>query len=88
MNNRFQPHERGVAVGCYNAGLRLGIAATPVLMVWLIAHWGWRVAFYATGCGSLAWVALWCFTYAETASDPLVGNSESAQIEIVLTFER
>jgi len=70
VNNNFQPHERGLAVGCYTSGLRLGFAVTPILIAWLIANWGWRFAFYATGLGSLAWVALWYFTYAETKPGP------------------
>ena len=59
----FPPAERGLAVGFYTSGLRLGFAVTPVLMAWLISGWGWRMAFYATGLGSLAWVALWYFSY-------------------------
>lgn len=65
VNHRFQPKERGVVVGCYSSGSRLGFAITPVLMAGLIAKWGWRFAFFATGLGSLAWVLLWHFTYAE-----------------------
>jgi len=76
MNNNFQPHERGMAVGWYTSGLRLGFAVTPVLMTWLMANWGWRCAFYATGVGGLAWVVLWHFTYPETAAGRVTGNRE------------
>lgn len=75
VNNSFQPHQRGMAVGCYTSGLRLGFAVTPILMVWLMARWGWRFAFYATGLGSLAWVVLWYFTYKEQTPGPLTGKS-------------
>ena len=71
VNNTFQPQERGMAVGFYTSGLRLGFAVTPVLITWLIAKWGWRFAFYATGLGSLAWVALWHCTFAESMSEPV-----------------
>lgn len=67
VNNRFQSHERGLVVGWYTSGLRLGFAVTPILMTRLMAHWGWRSAFYITGLGSLLWVALWFFMYAESA---------------------
>ena len=70
VNNRFQPHERGLAVGFFTSGLRLGFAVTPALMAWLMANWGWRAAFYVTGLGSLAWVALWRFTYTEVTPAP------------------
>jgi ACS family glucarate transporter-like MFS transporter len=41
------------------------MAATPVLMAFLIQHWGWRVAFYVTGFGSLTWCALWYFGFRD-----------------------
>jgi ACS family glucarate transporter-like MFS transporter len=63
----FSPAARGTVVGIYSSGLRLGFAVTPPLMAWLMSTWGWRAAFYATGLGSLAWVALWCFCYHENA---------------------
>jgi MFS family permease len=66
VNNSFEPQARGLPVACYTAGLRLGFALTPMLMAVLIEKWGWRSAFYFTGLGSLAWVGLWYFTYAET----------------------
>lgn len=82
VNNRFHPHERGVAVGCYTAGLRLGFAVTPILIAWLIAHSGWRFAFYATGLGSLAWVALWYFTYSEITPLPAAGCLGPEQVRV------
>lgn len=63
VNNTFAPDQRGVAVAFYTAGLRLGFAVTPMLIAWLMVHYGWRFAFYATGLGSLGWVVVWYFTY-------------------------
>lgn len=80
VNNRFEPHERGMAVGCYTAGLRLGFALTPMLMAWLITTAGWRAAFCVTGLGSLAWVVLWCFTYSEMT--PPQADRQPAQAKI------
>jgi MFS family permease len=89
VNNHFQPRERGLATGCYNAGLRLGFAVTPILMARLIKNWGWRFAFYATGIGSLAWVAVWYFTYVETAPGDSTERSVPARPRIpVLTLLR
>lgn len=65
VNNTFPSEERGTAIGWYTAGLRLGFAACPIVMAFLLTHWGWRMAFVITGLGSLAWVALWYFTYHE-----------------------
>lgn len=74
-NNRFLPNQRGLVVGCYTSGLRLGFAATPVLMAFLMANWGWRFAFYCTGFGSLAWVGLWYFCYAEAATGTVTSHA-------------
>lgn len=65
VNNNFPSEERGTAIGWYTAGLRLGFAATPIIMAFLIKNWSWRDAFYVTGVGSLVWVVLWYFTYKE-----------------------
>jgi len=65
VNNTFPSEQRGTASGWYTAGLRLGFAACPLLMAYLLTHFGWRIAFYITGIGSLAWVALWYFTFRD-----------------------
>jgi ACS family glucarate transporter-like MFS transporter len=67
--NSFPPEERGMAVGFYTSGLRLGFALTPILMACLISSWSWRFAFYVTGIGSLLWVVLWYFTYHESITE-------------------
>src|SRR6185437_11584875 len=59
VNRQFQPHERGMVVGIYSCGLRLGMAAAPLVMAAFIKRWNWRFAFYATGLCSLIWVVLW-----------------------------
>ena len=72
VNNNFPVHERGMAVGFYTSGLRLGFALTPILIAYLMSAWGWRAAFLVTGFGSLAWVAIWYATYAETHNETAV----------------
>src|SRR5690606_30493167 len=62
----FPSEERGTAAGFYLSGFRLGFAAAPVVMAYLIQLWNWRYAFIITGGGSLLWVALWYFTYRES----------------------
>lgn len=65
VNNTFPSEERGMAIGFYTSGLRLGFAVTPVIMAYLMTTYGWREAFYITGIASLAWVVLWAFTYKD-----------------------
>jgi MFS family permease len=59
----FPSQERGTAIAVSLTGIRLGMAATPFLMAFLIVHWGWRVAFFGTGLGSLLWCVVWYFWF-------------------------
>jgi len=77
VTRSFPVHARGTVVGCYTSGLRLGFAVTPVLMAWLMSRWSWRAAFYITGFGSLAWVALWGLTYREVKAETLERREEA-----------
>jgi MFS family permease len=61
----FPSQERGTATAVSLTGIRLGMAATPFLMAYLIVHWGWRVAFYGTGLGSLLWCVVWYFWFQD-----------------------
>jgi ACS family glucarate transporter-like MFS transporter len=47
------------------------MAATPVLMAFLIQRWGWRVAFFVTGIGSLLWCVFWYFGFRDLAEAKL-----------------
>jgi MFS family permease len=60
------PAERGFAQGITHAGSRLGAAATPPLVVWMIASYGWRVPFWVFGGVGLAWAAVWFWYYRDT----------------------
>jgi MFS family permease len=75
----FPTEERATAIGIFNSGIRLGLAVVPILMAYLITSWNWRVAFYATGIGSLFWVAIWYYYYKESKDS----NVESASKEKV-----
>jgi MFS family permease len=51
--------ERGIAVGCIQAGTLLGPALSAPLVAWLISETSWRVSFYVTGAVGLLWVVVW-----------------------------
>jgi MFS family permease len=60
------PEERGFAQGVTHAGARLGAAATPMLVVWLIIHYGWRETFVLFGVLGLGWATTWFWFYRDT----------------------
>lgn len=51
--------ERGLTVGCIQAGTLLGPALSAPLVAWLIAETSWRWSFVVTGLIGLVWVAAW-----------------------------
>jgi len=68
-------HQRATAIGWYQAGARLGYAATPIIMGFLIAQYNWRMAFIITGLGSLLWCALWYYWYRENSISGQTGSN-------------
>lgn len=71
------PSERGFAQGATHAGSRLGGALTPVLAVFLIVHFGWRMPFYCFAVVGVAWAAVWLWVYRNTpAEHPRVNAAE------------
>ncbi|MBU2703967.1 ACS family glucarate transporter-like MFS transporter [Sporomusaceae bacterium BoRhaA] len=65
--DNFRSSERATVIGWYQAGARLGYAATPILMGFLIAQYSWRMAFIITGLGSLLWCVIWHYWYKESS---------------------
>lgn len=71
------PSERGFAQGITHAGARLGSALTPVLVVALIALWGWRAPFFIFAVLGLIWAAAWYLFYRDSpAEHPGVNEGE------------
>jgi MFS family permease len=63
------PAERGFAQGITHAGSRLGGALTPVIVVFLIAHFGWRAPFYIFAVLGVIWAAVWYAFYRDTPGE-------------------
>lgn len=75
------PSERGFAQGVTHAGSRLGAAATPIIVVWLIQHYGWRPTFVIFGALGLIWAAVWFGYYRDS---PAEHNSvNAAELELI-----
>lgn len=77
--DNFDSKNRATAVGFYLSGARLGYAATPIVIGFLIAQYSWRAAFYITGLGSLVWCVLWYFFYQENKDTAAVKSVADAK---------
>jgi ACS family glucarate transporter-like MFS transporter len=55
----FPVHERGRAFGIILMAAQLGAAISPLLVVPIQIHYGWRASFYVFGVLGAAWSAVW-----------------------------
>ena len=55
----FAERRRGLAVGLYMTGTKIGPAIGAPLAAWLILHRDWKTMFVAIGLGGLIWLIPW-----------------------------
>jgi MFS family permease len=55
----FEEKQRGLAVGLYMTGTKIGPAIGAPLAVWLIALYDWRAMFLIIGLSGLVWLIPW-----------------------------
>lgn len=75
INENFPSEERARATAWCLSGTKLGMAAVPVLMGFLITSWSWRMAFVVTGLGSLLWCLVWHLYFREQKGEAGSGRS-------------
>lgn len=73
----FEEKERGLAVGLYMAGTKIGPAIGPPLAVWLIVHYDWRMMFLILGLGGLVWLVPWIALVQNDARRPAKDESKA-----------
>lgn len=61
--------KRGFAQGITHSAARLGNAATPLLVVWLIGLVAWRGQFVVLGLVGLVWAAVWAWYFRDNPAD-------------------
>ncbi len=59
MRINIDEKHRGLAVGLFFAGAKLGPAIGTAASVWLLQNFGWREMFMILGFGSLVWLIPW-----------------------------
>lgn len=77
----FPKKERALATGIFNAGTNIGAIITPLVVPWIVVHWGWRWAFICTGSLGFAWLILWLLLYRKPREHPLCTDREREYIE-------
>lgn len=77
----FPKRERALAIGFFNAGTNVGAIITPLILPWIVLHFGWRRAFITTGSLSMSWLLLWLWLYRPPREHKRVSKAELAYIE-------
>jgi MFS family permease len=80
LSNWMLPTERGWAQGLTHAGSRLGGALTPILVVAMIAAWGWRAPFLVFALVGLVWGVVWFWYYRDTPDEHTGPNQEERDL--------
>ena len=55
----FPAETRGRAGGVFNAGAQFGSVIAPPIVVFLAAHYGWRLAFVIPAVAATIWIPFW-----------------------------
>ncbi len=76
----FPKKERALATGIFNSGTNVGALVTPLIVPWILVHWGWQAAFVGTGALGFIWVAWWLFVYKSPEQHPRLSAAELAFI--------
>jgi MFS transporter, ACS family, D-galactonate transporter len=74
----FAEKERGLAVGLYMAGTKIGPAIGPPLAAWLIIRYDWRMMFLILGLGGLIWLIPWVWLVDSDGKRPQEETSKRA----------
>ncbi|KQM29925.1 MFS transporter [Chryseobacterium sp. Leaf201] len=55
----FPKKERALATGIFNSGATVGAILAPLLVPYILGHYGWRETFVWIGALGLLWIVLW-----------------------------
>jgi MFS transporter, ACS family, hexuronate transporter len=61
----FEKKDRTLAIGIFNGGSVIGATIAPPLIVFLLQHYGFRIAFLVPSVAGLMWIPFWWFFYGK-----------------------
>jgi MFS transporter, ACS family, hexuronate transporter len=76
----FPRRERALATGIFNSGANVGALLVPIIVPYLVIHFGWRSAFLLTGVPGIIWATIWYWFFREPGEHPNLGAGELALI--------
>ena len=76
----FPKKERALATGIFNSGTNVAVVITPLLVPWIVMHWGWQWSFIVTGAFGFLWLVWWHNGYRSPERHRSVSPAELAHI--------
>lgn len=80
LSKWFPPESRGTAISIVNLGTTFGSLLLAPIIVSIMVHSGWRMAFASIGILSLIWFVLWIWLGREKPENPVAENEKEAVI--------
>ncbi|GAB4045992.1 MFS transporter [Spirosoma litoris] len=72
----FPKKERALAVGIFDSGSNIGACVGPLLVPFILALYGWQIAFIITGSLGFIWLLVWLLTYEVPARQKRLNRAE------------
>ncbi|WP_080058271.1 MFS transporter [Spirosoma aerolatum] len=72
----FPKRERALAVGIFDSGSNIGACVGPILVPFILALYGWQIAFIITGSLGFIWLLVWLFVYEVPARQKKLSRAE------------
>lgn len=70
----FPKKERALATGIFNSGATVGAILAPVLVPFILGHYGWQQTFVWIGALGLLWIILWWKFYYTPEKSKLISR--------------
>ncbi len=77
----FPKKERALATGIFNSGANIGAVAAPLMVPFILATFGWQVAFIITGGVGFIWLIFWWIAYELPAKQHKLSKEELLYIQ-------
>ena len=71
----FEKKDRTLAIGIFNGGSVIGATLAPPVIVYLLQHYGFRIAFLVPTLAGALWIPIWWFIYRH---EPKAGAATAA----------
>ncbi|TXH20588.1 MAG: MFS transporter [Chitinophagaceae bacterium] len=72
----FPKKERSLATGIFNSGSNIGAILAPVVVLWISAQWGWKMAFVTIGLIGFIWLIFWWIYYEKPEKQKRLSTEE------------